>query len=397
MEMTLQNNAKVSLRTRSKLWGAALCIAFFVAYGFVAGFIDYSAFSVENLVILFIICPYLSISFSIVLLGAVYGVVVAFKFAWEHISIWSLLMIFIVLAIGMSIGGILLTIMLIKDIVSYIKLKRSIKIKKARKTLEEKLKSIALIVIPMIVSLAVGLCLGYVVNIGVDNAINKLRYSKEDQALLEVYDIYKTSGGYGIRAKGETLSGVLALPETFNDKPIVEIGEYAFKGCDKLEEIIMPNTIETIGAQAFRDCSGLKKINLSTSLYSIGNKAFANCESLTELKFPDSLIEISGNSFGRSLENCSSLKTVYIGKGFTTFPSSIFDECDALENIYMPNTVQVIEERAFIGPNNIKNIYYGGTIEEWKKIEIEHNAMWDNTEIIVHCSDGELELVDFYK
>lgn len=44
------------------------------------------------------------------------------------------------------------------------------------------------------------------------------------------------------------------------DERVEEICKEAFKGCDKLEEIVMPKKLKKIYSEAFRGCTGLVKI-----------------------------------------------------------------------------------------------------------------------------------------
>ena len=68
------------------------------------------------------------------------------------------------------------------------------------------------------------------------------------------------------------------------DERVEEICEVAFKGCDRLKEIVMPKKLKKIDSEAFRGCTGLSKI---TSLAEIppvcGSEVFdgvnkTNCE-----------------------------------------------------------------------------------------------------------------------
>lgn len=60
------------------------------------------------------------------------------------------------------------------------------------------------------------------------------------------------------------------------------IGKYAFSGCNYIEEIRLPDSVETIGMSAFRNCKNLNKIYLGSRLKSIAYGAFENCGTDTE-------------------------------------------------------------------------------------------------------------------
>ena len=73
------------------------------------------------------------------------------------------------------------------------------------------------------------------------------------------------------------------------DERVEEICKEAFKGCDKLEEIVMPKKLKKIDSEAFQGCSSLTKLTLPDSVMSIGKGAFCGCSGLTELTLPNSV------------------------------------------------------------------------------------------------------------
>ena len=81
------------------------------------------------------------------------------------------------------------------------------------------------------------------------------------------------------------------------DERVEEICKEAFKGCDKLEEIVMPKKLKKIDSEAFQGCSSLTKLTLPDSVMSIGKGAFCGCSGLTELTLPDSVASIGDGAF----------------------------------------------------------------------------------------------------
>lgn len=55
------------------------------------------------------------------------------------------------------------------------------------------------------------------------------------------------------------------------------IGSSAFRGCQYLKNIILPDGLKTISSYCFRDCVGLNTIELPRTIETIGNYAFYNC------------------------------------------------------------------------------------------------------------------------
>ena len=63
------------------------------------------------------------------------------------------------------------------------------------------------------------------------------------------------------------------------------IANYTFNGCEKLENVIIPNSVTSIGQSAFDGCKALTSITIPTSVTSIGQSAFSGCSSLKDLYF----------------------------------------------------------------------------------------------------------------
>ena len=58
-----------------------------------------------------------------------------------------------------------------------------------------------------------------------------------------------------------------------------EIGDMAFQGCHRLQEITLPETLEHIGKCCFK-MTGLKRIAIPQSVRHIGDDAFGECRKL---------------------------------------------------------------------------------------------------------------------
>ena len=90
------------------------------------------------------------------------------------------------------------------------------------------------------------------------------------------------------------------------DERVEEICKEAFKGCDKLEEIVMPKKLKKIDSEAFQGCSSLTKLTLPDSVARIDGLAFCGCSGLTELTLPNSVKSIGDGAFA----DCSDLSKI---------------------------------------------------------------------------------------
>lgn len=87
-----------------------------------------------------------------------------------------------------------------------------------------------------------------------------------------------------------SVTGTVVIPEHINGLPVTMIEGYAFRDCNGMTELIVPETVVTIssgvtaiGESAFRRCSSLTSVVIPDSVTSIGKYAFFYCENLTHL------------------------------------------------------------------------------------------------------------------
>ena len=83
----------------------------------------------------------------------------------------------------------------------------------------------------------------------------------------------------------ETASGALAIPLTYDGKPVTRIGNMAFKNCGSLTSVIIGNNVTSIGNWAFEGCHSLTNVTIPDSVTRIGSVAFQGCSSLKSITF----------------------------------------------------------------------------------------------------------------
>ena len=94
---------------------------------------------------------------------------------------------------------------------------------------------------------------------------------------------------------------------------------------------------------------------------------FAYKLDIKEFVIPDNVISIGSGAF----ENCSILTDVIIGSGTTYIYNYAFNNCERLASITIPKSVVYIGRGAFRNCSKLKDVYYEGSEEDWKNIEIE--------------------------
>lgn len=118
---------------------------------------------------------------------------------------------------------------------------------------------------------------------------------------ITAYDIV----GY----KGHASS--LTIPDTYKDKPVIDIEENVFRDNDSLRNITLGANLTFIGGHAFEDCDSLLAIDLPDAIDSIGEDAFASCESLASFNISKGLRKNANNFLAR----CPNLTTITATRG----------------------------------------------------------------------------------
>ena len=103
-------------------------------------------------------------------------------------------------------------------------------------------------------------------------------------------DIIHTSASYDYTPQTVYLDGQyyrearFFIPESVRKVTItkqIAIPENAFRNCDLIEEISLPDGTTSIGASAFRYCESINTIYIPSSVNTVGEYAFKGCTSLT--------------------------------------------------------------------------------------------------------------------
>ncbi|MCH5187522.1 MAG: leucine-rich repeat domain-containing protein, partial [Oscillospiraceae bacterium] len=140
---------------------------------------------------------------------------------------------------------------------------------------------------------------------------------------------------------------------------------------------IKPGTI-TISGSAFYRCTRLTSITIPDSVTSIGDGTFSGCTSLTSITIGNGVTSIREDVFSC----CESLTSITIPNSVTSIGSGAFNSCDSLTSITIGNGVTSIESWAFSSCKNLKDVYYNGSEEDWKKIDIaDYNTNLTNATI----------------
>lgn len=100
----------------------------------------------------------------------------------------------------------------------------------------------------------------------------------------------------------------------------------------------------------------------------IGTAAFKDCENLLIVEIPNTVTSIGEYSF----EYCLSLKKVIFKNDsqLTSIDYNAFFGCSSLESVILPNKLTSIGSQAFDNCTSLTKVYYKGTVSDWAKISI---------------------------
>ena len=130
------------------------------------------------------------------------------------------------------------------------------------------------------------------------------------------------------------------------------IGDWSFRGCTKLTNIIIGNHVIDIGSGAFGGCVALTSCMVPDVVHTIGGNAFLGCIGLTTVTIGNGVTEIADDAF----EGCWGLKNVKFGNSVASIGKYAFSGCSGLTSLTIPKSVTSIGDYAFgacIGLNDV--------------------------------------------
>lgn len=181
---------------------------------------------------------------------------------------------------------------------------------------------------------------------------------------------------YAYSSSNEAPWGDYTLRKTYSkvviSSGITNIGAYAFYFCKNIRSISIPNSITSLGENAFSHCEGLFSISLPYGIKTIPNFCFSDCIAMENIVIPDTV-----TSFGQGSFKSSGIIEFTIPNGTTQISHSMFWGCSQLEKVIIPKSVVEIDTFAFHDCGNLTDVYYDGTVSDYKKIKIDSLAKYN--------------------
>ena len=136
-----------------------------------------------------------------------------------------------------------------------------------------------------------------------------------------------------------------------------KIAPLAYKGCTKLTNLTIANTVTIMGESAFEDCTGITEVSLNTGLTEVATNLFKNCTKLKNVSLPSTVKTIRTGAFDGCVEIGKADQTLY------PFDLSNVNEIEsyafrntAIATPTFSNKLSLIGEYAFDGCLNIAEV-----------------------------------------
>ncbi len=223
-------------------------------------------------------------------------------------------------------------------------------------------------------------------------------YSKDNTVILTCID-----------SKGITS---LTIPEG-----VIEIQEGAFSGIETITSVTLPSTLQKLGVgsltcalQSVRIPAGVmegveRAFNLNVEFdVDSDNPNYMSIDGVlfdgngyrllqypgarTEESYtvPDGVLFLEFNAFS----GATGIKHVILPEGIKGIYGAL-NYC-SIETVTIPATVETIYD-SFVSCTNLKTILYGGTVGQWKAVDVGRDTGKNSGDVTVRCTDGNIPLI----
>lgn len=140
------------------------------------------------------------------------------------------------------------------------------------------------------------------------------------------------------------------------------LGHGAFYGT-RIKDIVLPKSLVGIGYECFCDCADLATVIFSdtgTTPINIGDDAFRGCKKIEEVVIRSNIGELGAGAF----RGCDRLKRVVIDGACRIIHSGAFCGCPNLEDVVINGNVKRIHPYVFSGCDSLKSVFVNGVVKD---------------------------------
>lgn len=192
------------------------------------------------------------------------------------------------------------------------------------------------------------------INIISENVVDYAYSNARSLVNVTIANSVMTIGRYAFFATAKNMALENIVFESVFNSNLTVIGSGAFKDCQAIVNLTLPNSLKSINSYAFSGLLALRNLVLETvegvvqgELEYIGNNAFEGCTLLTSLFAPASLKFIGEKAF----YNCTRMQTInlYSDCKLEEIGAYAFMNCTNLRAVATPYYLAKIGDRAFYG------------------------------------------------
>lgn len=151
----------------------------------------------------------------------------------------------------------------------------------------------------------------------------------------------------------ETTAGTIQIPSEIEGKAVKVISHAAFKDCDRVTSILIPDTVEQIESRAFSGCNALTSLTIPSSVTNVGAQIVCDATNLTQLTIRHNAAAVyQDQAFAGTYA-----KDITLEEGIARIGNRMFLSSRNLEKITVPKSVEQIEDESFANCPKLKTAY----------------------------------------
>lgn len=162
--------------------------------------------------------------------------------------------------------------------------------------------------------------------------------------------------------EGSALESI-TLPSTLR-----RIEYSAFKFCERLKAVLLPDGLETIGTSCFA-YTGLESIVFPKSMRAVGNSAFCHCRKLKYVELNEELERLgeteadNAHWFKGWVFMETGIESITFPPGLKRIEDGMFRDCESLRSVQLPDRLETIGQHSFQG-SGIERVVFPPSVRE---------------------------------